>query len=115
MSRKAGRLLVFLLVLAFTVGIVAVLSAATQESPQIAADRYMEQVHSQGQPSAGLSAPAAAGSGISILASLGGFFTILLVPLAGFLIFAKSKRSAAKAGGRRQNVRRKVSDGKYRV
>lgn len=115
MGRKTGKLLVFLLVLALTIGIVAVLSAATREAPQAAADRYMEQVHSQSQQSTGLSAPAAAGSGISVFASLGGFFAILAIPLTGFLIFAKSRRTAAKAGVKRQNVRRNVQDGKYRV
>ena len=49
MGKKARFLISFLLVLAGTLALVAVLSAMTQDSPQAAADKYIEELHSQQQ------------------------------------------------------------------
>ena len=113
MGRKVSKLAAFLLILAVTICVVAVLSAATHDSPQAAADRYLEQVRTQAAQAGELSAPATGEPGISIFASLAGFFGILLIPLTGFLLFARAKRAEAKAGGRR--ARRTAGNVRHRV
>ncbi len=110
MGKKVRFLVSFLLVLAGTLVLVALLSAMTQDSPQAAADRYMEELHSRQQVQE-LSAPATGQQGIPLLASVAGFAFILLIPAGGWLMIAKSRRSSQRAQERRRSRgRRTVSD-----
>lgn len=116
MGRKTKSALCFVLVLAGTMVLVAVLSAMTQDSPQAAADRYIQQLHTQQQVTE-LSAPAAGQQETPLLVRLMGFFGILLIPLGGWLMMARSRRNSQRAEERRRSrKRRTVSPAlKYRV
>lgn len=117
MGRRARFIVTFLLVLAGTLVLVAALSAMTQDSPQAAADRYIEQLHAQEQVRQ-ISAPAAGQEGIPFLASLGGFLCILLIPVTGWLMMAKARRNSQRAEERRRMRRQRrqtASALKYRV
>ncbi len=110
MGKKARFLISFFLVLAGTLALVAVLSAMTQDSPQAAADKYIEELHSQ-QQTQELSAPATGQQGIPFFASMGGFIFILLIPAAGWLMIAKARRTSQRAQERRRSrPRRAVSE-----
>lgn len=104
MRGKARFVVSFLLVLAGTFVLVALLSAMTQDSPQAAAERYLEQLHAQQQVRE-LSAPATGQQGISLLASLAGFLCILFIPVTGWLMLAKSRRNSQRAQERRRSRR----------
>ena len=106
MGSKARFVVSFLLVLAGTLALVAVLSAMTQDSPQAAADRYLEQLHAQ-QQAQELSAPATGQQGISLLASLAGFLCILFIPVTGWLMLAKARRNSQRAQERRRSRRQR--------
>lgn len=117
MGKKARFAVSFILVLAGTLALVALLSAMTADSPQAAADRYMEQLHSQ-QQAQGLSAPATGQQGISFLASITGFLCILITPVVGWLMIAKARRNSQRIQERRRQRKqqRTVSAAlKYRV
>lgn len=117
MGKKARSVVSFILVLAGTLALVALLSAMTADSPQAAADRYLDQLHSQQQVQE-LSAPATGQQGISWLASITGFLCILITPVAGWLMIAKAKRNSQRVQERRRQRRqnRQVSPAlKYRV
>lgn len=116
MGSKARFAVSFILVLAGTLILVAALSAMTQDSPQAAADRYMEQLHST-QQAQELSAPATGQQDVSFLASLGGFLGIILIPNSGWLMMARAKRNSQRAEERRRSRKhRTVSPAlKYRV
>lgn len=116
MGRKAKSAFAFILVLAGTLALVAALSAMTQDSPQAAADRYIEQLHTQQQVTE-LSAPAAGQQEASLIVRLAGFFGILLIPLGGWLMIAKSRRNSQRAEERRRSRKRRTVSAalKYRV
>ncbi|RKJ42049.1 hypothetical protein D7X94_00795 [Acutalibacter sp. 1XD8-33] len=106
MVRKGlGKFLTFLLVLVVTLGVVAVLSAASHVSPEAAADRYLRQVRDQEEETAELSAPAEGCPEISFVASSIGFLAMLVIPVAGFLAFARSKRAGCDNKKSRQSYR----------
>lgn len=104
MGSKTRSVVLFLLVLVGTLALVAMLSAMTQDSPQAAADRYIEQLHSQ-QQAQELSAPATGQQGISFFASMTGFICILVIPVTGWLMIAKARRNSQRARERRNNRR----------
>lgn len=117
MGRKGKFLITFLLVLVGTLVLVSFLSAATHDSPQDAAARYMEELHAQEQAQ-GLSAPAMGQQGVPVIASLAGFLCILAVPVTGWLMMAKARRDRQRVQERRQSrrERRGISPSlKYRV
>ena len=104
MGKKAKFAVTFILVLAGTMILVAVLSAMPQDSPQAAADRYIQELHSA-QQAKELSAPATGQQGISLFASLTGFMCIIATPLVGWLMIAKARRNSQRARERRINRR----------
>lgn len=104
MGKKIKFAVSFILVLMGTLAVVAALSAMTSDSPQAAADRYLEQLHSQ-QQAQELCAPATGQQGIPWLASLAGFACIIATPLVGWLMMAKAKRNSQRAQERRVNRR----------
>lgn len=106
MGRKyLKKFAAFFLVLAITVVVVAVLSAASRVSPETAVDRYMQQMHSQEAEPEGLSATVEDRPGTSLLVSMAGFAAILVVPLAGLLMFARAKRAGQDSRSGRQSYR----------
>ena len=117
MGRKGKFLITFLLVLAGTLILVSALSAATHDSPRVAAARYMEELHAQ-ERTQELSAPATGQQGVPVIASLAGFMCILAVPVTGWLMIAKARRDRQRVQERRRSrrERRGVSPSlKYRV
>lgn len=108
MGRKGlGKFVTFLLVLAVTLGVVAVLSAASHVSPEAAADRYLQEVHTRQEETASLSAPAEGHPEIPLLASSAGFLVMLVIPAAAYLAFAKSRRTGRENKRPRQSYRPK--------
>lgn len=117
MSRKA-KVVSFLLVLVATLTLVYVLSAMTQDSPQAAADRYIEQLHVQQRQAQEFSAPAGGQKGIPLFASLAGVLCILAIPVTGWLVLAKSRRKSQRVQERRRARREQRAGGldlRYRV
>ncbi len=106
MSRRlTGKFLPFFLVLIVTVGLIAVLSAASRVSPEEAMDRYISQTQTQQQEPRGISAPAVGEPGIPLVASATAFGALAAIPVLGLLAFAwasrrRQRQAAARAVAR---------------
>ncbi len=106
MSRRlTGKFLPFFFVLIVTVGLIAVLSAASRVSPEEAVDRYISQTQTQQQEPQGISAPAVGEPGIPLVASAAAFGALAAIPVLGLLAFAwasrrRQRQAAARAVAR---------------
>lgn len=108
MSRKLfGKFIPFFLVLAVTVGLVTVLSAASRVTPEEAAQRYKSQTQTQQQEPQGIFAPAVGEPGVPMVASTAAFAALAAIPVIGLLAFAGASRrkQRQKSARERRNNR----------
>lgn len=97
MSRRlTGKFVPFFLVLIATVGLVAVLSAASRVSPEEAVDRYISQAQARQQEPQGISAPALGEPGVPLVASAVAFVALAAIPVLGLLAYAGASRRRQK-------------------
>lgn len=97
--RFLEKLIPFFVVLAVTIGLITVLSAASRVDQAEAADRYIRQVQSARQAGpASISAPAVGSEGGSFLLSLGIFLGLAAIPVIALLIYAKFRRMGRRTG-----------------
>lgn len=82
------NLLAVIVALVVTAGVVMVLSAATQASPDAAAE-YSRQVRQEETQVEALSAPAHAHDSVSFLEAAGGFLLIIVLSGAGALLLLR--------------------------